>query len=103
MCSNYNSPTDMWKSSIAGVATAKVMDYFKGPKGGAETTTPPSPTSPSPSPTPSVTEGAVNDRRSYLSKMRQGILSNIKTGASGITGSGSNLQGQSTGKTKLGQ
>lgn len=58
--------------------------------------------SPTPSPAPQFSSSISSDKRNYLSKMRQGILANIKTGASGITGSGANLQ-SGIGKKKLGE
>ncbi len=61
----------------------------------------PSPT-PTPSPTPQFSPSLPDDRRDYLSKMRRGILSNIKTSASGLTGTGANLQ-SGIGKKKLGE
>lgn len=58
--------------------------------------------SPTPSPTPQFSPSISDDRRNYISKMRRGILSNIKTSASGLTGTGANLQ-SGIGKKKLGE
>jgi len=63
---------------------------------------------PAPSPTPispSEVEGQVTaqDRRRKLARMRSGLSSTIKTGAKGLTGSGSDLISQMlSGKDKLG-
>lgn len=67
---------------------------------------PPDPVVPDPTPSPqpsNVSPQATEGQRARrIRSLRQGMLSTIKTSPYGISGTGSNLTGQNSGKTTLG-